>query len=213
MKLLIEKRNYILLILIIILIFWIFSIKKNQPFIKSFDLNDKEITIIIYEKIDEDKIIKEIKSICTKYEDKTISYKKDNELSEINKEINFSNSYAVLDIIKYFKIIGINKYSINENGNISVGKRYRDKKYIGGILKKSNYTLLKTLNLENESMITVGEDDLVTVICKDNVDGYALANYLYNIDFQKVKEENNFRCLVYYNKDGNVYESKELKNK
>lgn len=213
MKKIIEKRNYIILFIIFFLIFWIFNIKKTHAFIKSFDLNNKTLTIIIYENVDESKIIKTINSICKKYENKVIRYKKENKLTEANKDINFANSYAVLDIINYFKIIGINKYSINEAGNISVGKRYREKKYIGAILKQKDHTLLKTINLEKESMVTVGEDDLVTAICKDNVDAYALANYLFSIEFEKVKQENSHKCAIYYNKDGNKYENKEIKNK
>lgn len=196
MKKIIEKRNYIILIIIIVLLFWIFN-NKNKTFVESFDLNDKVLTVIIYEKIDDKKVINKIEKICDKWE-------------KSKKKVNYLNSYAVKELIDYFNKTGIKKYLINEDGNISAGKRYKNDKYSVSILNPKNGDILRIVKLENESMVTVKDDNnSVSVIYKDNAEAFRICTELFNLGVDEGKKIcGELKCEAFWYIDGKVYETK-----
>ena len=63
MKFLWEKRNYLLGIIIVLLLFWIF---KNDNYTRSFNFNDKKITYVFYENINKHDVYNKIKEIYQK---------------------------------------------------------------------------------------------------------------------------------------------------
>lgn len=68
-KKIIDKRNYIILFLIIILIIWILFFNKKEVYIKSFEYFGEVITFKIYDDVNYKKVEKDIKNIYEKYED------------------------------------------------------------------------------------------------------------------------------------------------
>lgn len=95
MKFLIEKRNYIILLIIILLIcFIVFNLGgKKQIYIKSFNYFNKVITVKIYDKVDSNKITKTINDIYKKYE----SGKGDEDLIAYGKLL-YKKSLGYIDI-------------------------------------------------------------------------------------------------------------------
>ena len=69
MKFLVSKRNYIILLVIVLLVIWILVnlLGKNEIFLKSFNNLDEPITIKVYDKINEDKVSNDIDKILKKF--------------------------------------------------------------------------------------------------------------------------------------------------
>ena len=69
MKFLVSKRNYIILLVIVLLVIWILVnlLGKNEIFLKSFNSLDEPITIKVYDKINEDKVSNDIDKILKKF--------------------------------------------------------------------------------------------------------------------------------------------------
>lgn len=67
-KKIIDKRNYIILFVIIILIIWILFFNKKEIYIKSFNYFDKVITYKVYDKVNHKQITDDINNIYKKYE-------------------------------------------------------------------------------------------------------------------------------------------------
>ena len=176
--------------------FWIFN-NKNKTFVESFDLNDKVLTVIIYEKIDDKKVINKIEKICDKWE-------------KSKEKVSYLNSYAVKELIDYFNKAGIKKYLVNEDGNVSVGKRYKKDKYSVSILNPKNEDILKIVKLENESMITIKDDNnSVSVIYKDNVEAFRICSQLFNLGVDEGKKLcDELGCEAFWYIDEKVDETK-----
>ena len=205
MKFIIEKRNYIILFLIIILCFWIISIKNNRVFLKSFYFNGKTITINIYDKVNINKVSKKIKSIYKKYE----NLKKIKEYDISVEDDNYDSillSYATENVIKYFKNYKIKKYIINEAGNIITGKKYGDNKYSISVNNPNNDEILEIVSLENECMVTVnnGDYDSLVVIGYDIVKTNIFAQEIKTLSIEDGKEnalKNSYAVLWYDGKN------------
>ena len=103
-KKIIDKRNYIILFIIIILIIWILFFNKKEIYIKSFNYFDKVITYKVYDKVNHKQITDDINNIYKKYE--KMDFK--GELSEDEKAL-----------IEYGKII---YYKSNGYIDITDGK-------------------------------------------------------------------------------------------
>ena len=103
-KKIIDKRNYIILFVIIILIIWILFFNKKEIYIKSFNYFDKVITYKVYDKVNHKQITDDINNIYKKYE--KMDFK--GELSEDEKAL-----------IEYGKII---YYKSNGYIDITDGK-------------------------------------------------------------------------------------------
>ena len=103
MKYLIEKRNYIIIFVIIILIFWIFiNLNSKKIHLKSFDFNGKIITIKIYEDINEGAVYKKINDIYSyfeNYEDK-LNGKLDNKMKSFIEygKVLYNKTFGNVDI-------------------------------------------------------------------------------------------------------------------
>ena len=160
-------------------------------------MNNKVLTVIIYEKINEKKVINKIRNICDKWNEKKSDY---------------SNSYAVKDLIKYFDKSGIKKYLINEDGNVSAGKRYSDDKYSVSVMNPKNGDILKIVKLENESMVTVKDDkNLVSVIHKDNAMALKIGNKLFDLGMDEGKKIcAKLKCKAIWYNNGEVFESEKI---
>lgn len=95
MKFLVSKRNYIILLVIVLLVIWILVnlLGKNEIFLKSFNSLDEPITIKVYDKINEDKVSNDIDKILKKF----LKNKKNKELKEYGR-ILYAKSKGYVDI-------------------------------------------------------------------------------------------------------------------
>lgn len=271
MKFLIKKRNYIILFVIVLLVFWIlFNLFiKKDIYIKSFDYFDEMITIKVYDKINQDKVTSDISNILKSYEEgkrnkelkeygKIIYAKSDGYIDITNTELvkalrrgdsysfttkindndfenyNYSmvdDSYAVSDIIDYFKQNNINSYIINEDGNIIAGQGY-DGKYKVSLNKYGSNKILDIVFLENKSLYTLNKSDeiedymvnpktsevssnfdSVSVIADDNLTADMLARTLFLMNEDEGRKFiKNYDAEVLWQKDGKMIMSDGFKN-
>ena len=207
MRFIVDKRNYIILFIIIVLLGFIFLFPKRKPFIKTYNTHGM-ITITIYDKINGKKIDNNIKKICK-------NYKKDSDIDDINDNYDLEGAYIVKNIISFFKKEGIKKFIINENGDISVGNNYDGGIYTISINDPLNGDILKTLKIKNKSMATVnyeGDYDSTIVLHKDNVKALALSYYLSNKGVEEAKGIcKKYSCEFYYLKGDETYMSDGFK--
>lgn len=172
MKSIIDKRNYLILFVIIVLSFFILF-NKEEIYVNSFNKDDKNITVMIYENVGN--ISKDLKKIIDNSKNDVIAY----------------------DIKNYLKSKNIHKYLINEDGDITAGKRYGKYKYKISINDPHDGKVLKIVSLENESMVTYKDDyNCTCIIGKDIV---KISNIKNNID----KNDYNDMEVLWY-KDGKI---------
>lgn len=69
LKKIIDKRNYIILFIIIVLIIWILFFNKKEIYLESFEYFGEVITYKVYDDVDHKKLTDEINKIYKKYED------------------------------------------------------------------------------------------------------------------------------------------------
>lgn len=89
-----DKRNYIILFVIICLTLFIIIPKKDQIYIKSFNYFDNIITYKIYDKVDNRKITSKINEIYKKYEN-------------YNNKLKTKLSPSMVELIEYGKLLYI----------------------------------------------------------------------------------------------------------
>lgn len=219
MKKIIEKRNYIILFIIIILIIWILFSEK-RVYVKSFNFKDALVTYVIYDNVDENKITNNIERIYKKFEKKSLSEKEKNlifsETDGYFDEIrNYFVSYSTKEVLKFFDSYGIKKYMVNVDGDVILGDRHLDKNYLVSIHNPNDNSVLKIISLSNKSLSTVRyynelkslkgsrrDYDMVSVICKDNITSNIISNYIYYLSIEegeKVLSRNNCDGLWYKN--------------
>ena len=101
LKKILDKRNFIILFIIIILIIWIIFFNKNEPYMETFNYYGEDITFRVYDKVDHKKLTKDIDNIYKKYEDvDNLSGKVDEDeksLIEYGK-IAYYKTYGYIDI-------------------------------------------------------------------------------------------------------------------
>lgn len=88
LKKIIDKRNYIILFIIFILIIWILFFNKNEIYLESFEYYGEVITYKVYDKVNHKKLTDEINKIYKKYENINFAGKldeKDKSLLEYGK--------------------------------------------------------------------------------------------------------------------------------
>ena len=201
-KYIIEKRNYVILFIIVLLLICIFLYPKRKPFVKSYKSHGT-ITITIYDKIDYKKIDKKISNLCQNYKK---NFKINHEIFDDSYDLD--GAYIVKNIIKYFEKENINRYIINENGNISAGKNYNGGKYLVSINKPGSSDILNTLKIDTESMATLnyeGDHDSTIVLHKDNLLAFTLANYLSDKGIEETKKIcKKYLCEAYFIKDDKI---------
>ncbi len=206
MQFIIERRNYIILILIFILSFWIICLKNDRIFLKSYNFKDKTITIVIYDRVNVKKVSNEIKKIYKKYEKiKDLSTLNINgELLDKADKMNVIFSFSTNEVTKYLKKTKIYKYIINADGNIITGKRYGNDKYNISINDVNSDKVLKIVSLENESMVTINNekyDSLVVIgsdIINTNLVGEAIKSLSVE-DGKAIALKYNCEVLWYFN--------------
>ncbi len=279
LKKILEKRNYIILFIIIVLFIWILFFNKKEIYLKSFNYFNETITYKIYDNIDKNKVTKDINNIYKKYTNynKKLNQKKLNEnmnslleygkllyyntngyiditsgdlleniknnkeytftskIDKIGKEninYNFENiisAYATNDVIYYFKQNNIKKYIVNQDGDITVGKRYDKNKYKISLL--DNEKVMSILKLENKAVATRKNDsfksymvnpktskkeekyDMVVVIANDNLTANMIANTLYLMDIDSGKEFiKKYNVSVLWKTNNETYQTDNFKN-
>ena len=209
MNIIIEKRNYIILFLIIVLLLWLGMIKNNRIFLKSYNFDKKTITVAIYDRVNVKKVSDRIDKIYKKYEKiqaiDEISYD-----SEIIFDVNDRNiilSLATNKVINYLKSKGITKYIINANGNIIAGKKYGENKYNISISDPDNDEILKIVSFENKSMVTINDGmyDTLIVICDDIIKATITAQNISNLNTEEGREYAlKHGCDVFWYKNGKI---------
>ena len=95
MKLLIEKRNYLILGIIVLLVIWIlFNLfSKREVYMDSFDYFGESITIKVYDKVNQDNLSEDIDKILKSYE----GGEKDDDLLEYGRLL-YMKSNGYIDI-------------------------------------------------------------------------------------------------------------------
>ena len=178
-KKIIDKRNYIILFVIIILIIWILFFNKKEIYIKSFNYFDKVITYKVYDKVNHKQITDDINNIYKKYE--KMDFK--GELSEDEKAL-----------IEYGKII-----YYKSNGYIDI----TDGKLVDKIKNEEEYKF-KT-DIEN---VKITDNYLINDISfnfSDIISSYATNDVLYYFkqnDITKyiVSDDGDITAGKYYDK-------------
>lgn len=144
LKKIVDKRNYIILFVIIILIIWVMwslFFGKNKPYIESFNYYGETITFMVYDDVDHKKLTDEINNIYKKYED--MDY--DGELSEDEK------SLIEYGKILYYKTDGYIDVTDGELiSNLKDGKEYDFK---SDIEKLDSDNLSDDISLNFDSII------------------------------------------------------------
>ena len=95
MQFLIEKRNYLILGIIVLLVIWIlFNLfSKKEVYMDSFDYFGESITIKVYDKVNQDNLSEDIDKILKSYEEG----KKDDDLLEYGRLL-YMKSNGYIDI-------------------------------------------------------------------------------------------------------------------
>lgn len=140
------KRNYIIFFIIILLVIFLICQRIGiKEYAKTYEYFDHKITLKIYENKnifnDVDKILK----------------KSDNSVNAVKK------------IQKYLKTKKIDKYIINDNGDITAGKHYKRDKFKISINYEND--VLDIVEIKNESMVTRKDCTykMIVIIGKDIV--------------------------------------------
>ena len=80
LKKIIDKRNYIIFFIIIVLIIWVvwsLFFHKREPYVETFNYYGEEITFKVYDKVNHNKLTNDINNIYKKYDDIDLSGKLD----------------------------------------------------------------------------------------------------------------------------------------
>lgn len=205
MKKIIEKRNYIILLIIIGLIIWII-LPKRKAYVKTFNFNNANITYVIYEKINNDKISKNIDKIYNKYKKRTLSKKEKKYIyNQTNGFLDMTNNYllnySTNEVLKYLKSSGIKKYMINVDGDVILGNKYSKNKYSVSLHDPVDNSILKIIYFTNKALSTTNysdnlkslkgnrkDYDMVSVLCDDIVNSNIISNYLYYLPVKEGKK-------------------------
>ena len=221
MKKLIDKRNYIILFIIVLLIIWIFFL-KNNTYIKSFNFKDIIITYVIYDKIDSKKVSSEIKKIYKKYQNDSLSEKSRKYISDktqghLNDTKNYLAIYSTNEVLKYFKSSSIKKYMVNVDGDVILGDRYSSHDYSVSIHDPEDNSVIKIVHFSNKALSSISyldlnddrkDYDMVSVICDDIVTSNIVSNYLYYLSIDEGKEVlSKNECDGLWYKNGKIYTS------
>lgn len=258
-KKIMDKRNYIIFGIIVILIIGLIVINNNKvkEYVKSYNYFSETLTIKLYSQNNLQKNLDDINNIYKKYDNyyrdltnldneltKLLEYGKslynksngliditNNELidcavkdkqcnykstiNELNlkdkkslKNLNIDSiigSYATKEVEKYLKKNKINKYIINENGNIVTGESYNEKYKVSinnqdskvidiaylkniSMATKGNTNTFQSYMVNSKTQTKNGENKIVVVIAKDINEANFLANTLYHLSIDEGKE-------------------------
>lgn len=223
MKFIIDKRNYIILFIIILLLIWIFSL-KDEAYVKSFNFNGINITYVIYDKVNSDKISKNIDEIYEIYKKKTLDKKEEKYIFNqtdgyFNETEKYLACFSTDEVLKYFKYIGISRYMVNIDGDVILGDKYSNNKYSVSIHDPRDNSILKIIYFSNKALSSTkySDDlknlkgnrkdyDMVSVLCDDILTSDVISNYLYYLSIEDGKEVlSKNKCDGLWYKDGKIY--------
>lgn len=225
MKFIIDKRNYIILFIIILLLIWIFSF-KDEAYVKSFNFNGINITYVIYDKVNSGKISKNINEIYEIYKKKSLD-KKESECIFNQSDGYFEGTekymacFSTDEVLKYFKYIGVSKYMVNIDGDVILGNKYSNDKYSVSIHDPGDNSILKILYFSNKALSSTDyfddlkslkgnrkDYDMVSILCDDILTSNVLSNYLYYLSIEEGKEVlSKNKCDGLWYKKGKIYTS------
>ena len=168
MKFIVDKRNYIIMFIIIVLIFWIITLSNNKPHIKSFKFEDKVITYEIYENISERKVYNKIKDIYKEYEN-------------YDEKLNGKLDSNMLAFLEYGRILynKTNGYVDITSGDVisNIGNGYVYETKINDLTYKNNRLTSKiNFNIDN-IMASYATGDVI-----DYFNLMGIKKYIINID-------------------------------
>lgn len=162
-KKILDKRNYIILFIIIILIIWILFSGKKEYYIKTFNYFDETITISIYDKVDYKKTTKDINDIFKNY---------NINLDSINKYENNLIEYGIDIYKKSNGYIDITSGKLIEN--LKEEKEYNFKTKIDEIKIKNN-KLVKKIDFNFDSIIgSYATKDVIDYLKENNIKKYII---------------------------------------
>ena len=162
-KKILDKRNYIILFIIIILIIWILFSGKKEYYIKTFNYFDETITISIYDEIDYKKTTKNINNIYKKY---------NINLDSINKYEKSLIEYGIDIYKKSNGYIDITSGKLIEN--LKEEKEYNFKTKIDDIKIKNN-KLVKKIDFNFDSIIgSFVTKEVINYLEENNIKKYII---------------------------------------
>ncbi len=191
-----DKRNYIILFIIICLIFFIIIPKKNQIYIKSFNYFDNVITYKIYDKVSSRKITSKINEIYKKYEN-------------YNDKLKTKLSPSMIELIEYGKLLYIKTdgyiditYSLN-NQEEAFKTKIEDVRIKNGKLEKKmdfNFDSIVSSYATSEVLDYLKENDIKRYIINDG--GDVITGKHYNNGKYKVSihDKNSVLDILYLEK-------------
>lgn len=225
MKKIIEKRNYIILLIIIGLIIWIF-LPKRKAYVKTFNFNNANITYVIYEKVNNDKVSKNIDKIYKKYKKRNLNKKEKKYIYDqtngfLDMTNNYLLNYSTNKVLKYFKSNSIKRYMVNIDGDVILGDKYSNNKYSVSIHDPGDNSILKIMYFSNKALSSTNysddlknlkgnrkDYDMVSVLCDDILTSNIISNYLYYLPIKEGKKVlSKKKCDGLWYKDGKIITS------
>ena len=162
-KKILDKRNYIILFIIIILIIWILFSGKKEYYIKTFNYFDETITISIYDEVDYKKTTKDINNIYKNY---------NINLDSINKYEKSLIEYCIDIYKKSNGYIDITNGKLIEN--LKEEKEYNFKTKIDDIKIKNN-KLVKKIDFNFDSIIgSFVTKEVINYLEENNIKKYII---------------------------------------
>lgn len=177
LKKIIDKRNYLILFVIVILIIWILFFNKEKIYMETFNYYGETITYKVYDKVDHKKLTKDINSIYKKYDDIDLSGK-------LNEDEKALIEYGKILYYKTGGYIDITSGKLLKN--IKDGKEYKFKSEIEKI-EINNDKLVNDIDFNFENIIGSYATNEVLYYFKQN-----------NIKKYIVSEDGDITALEYY---------------
>ena len=147
LKKIIDKRNYIILFVIVVLIIWlVWSVffHKNEPYIETFDYYGEEITFKVYDKVNHKQLTEDINNIYKKYENV-------NELSgKVNEDEKSLIEYGKIAYYKTNGYVDVTKGELVRN--IKDGKEYDFKSEIENVIVEDD-KLVNNISFDFDDVI------------------------------------------------------------
>lgn len=204
LKKIIDKRNYIILFVIIILIIWVLFFSKTKTYIKTFNFNEENITFKIYDKVNHKKLTKDIENIYKKYENvNSLSGK----LTEEEKNL---IEYGKIAYYKTNGYIDITSGKLLEN--LKNDKEYDFKSEIEKIEIKNN-KLVNDIDFNFDSIIgSYATNEVLYYFKQNNIEKYIVSEDG-DITTGKHYSKGKYSVSITNPNNGNLIEIISLENK
>ena len=204
LKKILDKRNFIILFIIIILIIWILFFNKNEPYMETFNYYGEDITFRVYDKVDHKKLTEDIDNIYKKYENV-------NELSgEVNEDENALIEYGKLVYYKTYGYIDITSGELFKH--LENNEEYDFKSEIEKVNVENN-RLTEDINFNFDNIIgSYATNEVLYYFKQNNITKYIVNE---NGDVATGEHYGNGKYTVSINNPNNdeILEIVELENK